>query len=196
MIAAEVVNIIRDSSDYAKQQGIEFVRICDLDSLLNDIDNLISNDSGQDGLAQKEMLLAHFKAEHESSLAHFRAIIDTKIEEFKSVITAGQSALRSAILINGGAAIALLSFIGHIWNTKPSPPVAKGLACSLLIFVLGVLAGSISTGLTYLSQASFGYEKYRIGIILNIFAIMIIILSYVCFIIGGYSAYNSFLSHF
>jgi len=35
---------------------------------------------------------------------------------FKSVIDAGTVALRSATLINGGAAVALLAFIGNIWE--------------------------------------------------------------------------------
>ncbi len=196
MNAKEIVNIIRDSSDYAKQQGLEVVRICDLDNLLNEIDKLIINESMQEKSVQEDTTLTKFKLEHESSLAQFRAVVDTKIEEFKSVISAGQTALRSAILINGGAAIALLSFIGHIWNTNTSTAIAKEITCSLFIFLIGVLAGTVSTGTTYLSQYSYGYGKYKLGHIINILTIMIIIISYICFLYGGYIAYNSFISHF
>lgn len=36
------------------------------------------------------------------------------LELFRSVIISGQSAIKSSFLLNGGAAVALLAFIGHL----------------------------------------------------------------------------------
>jgi hypothetical protein len=44
-----------------------------------------------------------------AELNHLRAI-----EHFKSVISMAELALKSSILINGGASIALLTFIGNV----------------------------------------------------------------------------------
>ena len=57
-----------------------------------------------------------WKAQHKNQLAQYNAEraaeLSFDIEMFKSVIIAGQAALKSAILINGGATVALLAFIG------------------------------------------------------------------------------------
>ena len=40
------------------------------------------------------------------------------LEMFRSVITAGQGAIKSSFLLNGGAAVAVLAFIAHISQTR------------------------------------------------------------------------------
>jgi hypothetical protein len=71
-----------------------------------------------------------------------------QLELFRSVITAGSSALRSATLINGGAAVALLAFLGSP-NAKNQQ---AAFALSLAIFAFGVFAASAAEGLRYLTQ--------------------------------------------
>ena len=45
--------------------------------------------------------------------------------------------VRAALMINGGAAVAILGFLGVIWDK--SPGLVKWAACALLSFALGVL---------------------------------------------------------
>src|SRR5205823_6150772 len=73
-----------------------------------------------------------------------------RLEMFRSVITSGQNAIRSSFLLNGGAAVALLAFIGHLAQFK-AERVPEFAAC-LLPFAYGVLAIAVTSGFTYLSQ--------------------------------------------
>jgi len=78
---------------------------------------------------------------------------------FRSAITAGQSAIKSSFLLNGGAAVALLAFIGHLATIDKS--YVATFASSLLPFAYGALAISITSGFTYLSQWLYASEhKY------------------------------------
>jgi hypothetical protein len=72
------------------------------------------------------------------------------VEMFRSVIQAGQNALRSAFLMNGGASVALLAFVGHLSSVAPKK--VPMLAPSLATFVGGVLVAALASGVTYLSQ--------------------------------------------
>jgi hypothetical protein len=89
----------------------------------------------------------------ETNLAIDNAQVTWNQEMFKSVISAGQVALRSVILINGGAAVALLAFIGSIWDKSTIDNLTiKKLLISMAGFVLGVLLGGVAASLTYLVQ--------------------------------------------
>jgi hypothetical protein len=44
---------------------------------------------------------------------------DASLEMFRSVIVSGHNAIKSAFLLNGGAAVALLAFIAHLAQYKP-----------------------------------------------------------------------------
>ena len=50
---------------------------------------------------------------HESSLAQYNAINALNVEMFRSVMDAGKEAINAAILLNGGAVIALMAFVGN-----------------------------------------------------------------------------------
>ena len=87
--------------------------------------------------------LQRWVEEHKNAHSH-------QVEMFRSVISAGQSALRSAFLMNGGGAVAVLAFIGNLANNDPQR--IPSLAPSLTVFVTGVLLVTVASGATYLSQ--------------------------------------------
>ena len=60
-------------------------------------------------------------------------------EQFKAAVSAGENALKSVILINGGAAIALLAFVGSIWDKSANDIDVNKLLISMVIFVAGTL---------------------------------------------------------
>ena len=72
------------------------------------------------------------------------------LEMFRSVITSGQGAIKSSLLLNGGAAVALLAFIAHLAELQRDK-VSEFASC-LLLFAFGVLAIVVTSGCTYLSQ--------------------------------------------
>ncbi len=112
--------------------------------------------------------------------------------EFNAVISFAQTALKIPILINGGAAIAILALMGNTWNEKNS--LAADLAFSLLFFSIGVFVVAIGTGLSYLAQYRFQYvgEGDTTAHVFRWAAIVFIIISYILFMFGAWWAFDTF----
>lgn len=95
---------------------------------------------------------------------------------------------------NGAAAVALLTFIGSIWNIDPL--VVSGIASALGFYVVGVLLAAIAAGVTYLSQAGFEREfgkcSHAIGDWARILAAILVLASYVSFGYASFLAYRVF----
>lgn len=72
------------------------------------------------------------------------------LAHFNSVISMAELALKSSILINGGAAISLLTFVGN-----DSGASKELIVLGLFVFALGVLLGGIATLLAYLTQNNY-----------------------------------------
>jgi hypothetical protein len=79
----------------------------------------------------------------------------SQLETWKSVLESGQTALKTFITINGGAAVALLAFLGNLLTKAPPAgtifPV-EVLSRAMLYFVGGVASGAASMGLRYFTQ--------------------------------------------
>lgn len=121
---------------------------------------------------------------------------DGQLEMFRSVITSGQAAIKSSFLLNGGAAVAMLAFIGHLAQFK-AEKVSAFSAC-LLPFAYGVLAIALTSGLTYLSQwlyAGTNSTAQRVGFWLNILCILLGCSSYGFFSWGLFDTYRSFITY-
>ena len=117
------------------------------------------------------------------------------LEMFKAVILAGQNALRATFLMNGGASIAILAFIGRIATYNSGK--ASFFALSLTLFVIGIVFSSIASGVAYLAQSAFTNEKSwmnKHADKLNIAAIICNIIAIVLFITGTISVYKVFSS--
>lgn len=112
----------------------------------------------------------------------------TNLENFKAVIVAGQNAIKTMILINGGAAVAMLAFIGNFAGKLQNGP--SFLAPSLLLFAIGSFLGGSVSGLTYLSRWLFANEKtIDWGLRLNILCIVAGAASFGCFLAGVINVY-------
>jgi hypothetical protein len=130
------------------------------------------------------------------------------LELFKSVIESGQTAIKSLIAINGGAAVALLAFLGNML-TKPQPTgtgqastsgpsIQSQLATAMAWFVFGVfLIGAVSA-VRYLnawahligrSRQSRGWV--RAADAFNYLAIVLGLASLAVFLVGGWKSYNA-----
>jgi hypothetical protein len=158
-----------------------------------------------------EIKLEQWKAKQEANIASWRAEFDAKLaqyhvesthkltwgtEMFKSVIAASQVALKSAILINGGASVALLAFIGNLWSKGISNSVMLSLSRVMCIFVLGVFAGALACGSMYLTQYCYEREWIKRGNYFRYSCVFLVITCYVLFFIGSAFAYFTFASHF
>ena len=101
--------------------------------------------------------------------------------------------MKNALLINGGAAVALLAFLGNCWKQVGVPAsLTQHVANALLLFVGGVFLAAAGSGLKYLAlkiahdspRCSFKYCNWA--------SIIFVLLSYLAFAGGGGFAYWAF----
>ena len=87
----------------------------------------------------------------------YRARTASRIEMFRAVAAFEHAALRPLLLLNGGAAVALLAFIGKVW-----PEVIPDILIAMAIWSGGLALAAIATSLGYFSQNTFfkasGYQ--------------------------------------
>lgn len=195
MKASEVLKEIRLALSQTKEQGHSTVSIEAMENYLNAFDKDVENDTYYKSLNQ-EAELAKFNAANERNIAYANNQTAHSLAMFRSVITTGQSALRSSMVVNGGAAVALLAFTGKIWETQTSEVVAGSLTTSIFIFCLGVLCAALAAGTTYLSQLAFSSDWEKVGHSINCFNIVVVLSSYGLFGFGAFVAANSLGVHF
>lgn len=183
-----VISLIKNALLDLKKQRVEQISV---DGLIDYLSQLEARRQHLLELTQPE--LEQYKAQLAMWIENQRHAFVVTTEGFKSVILSGQNALRSALLINGGASIALLAYIGKL-KVAGSTQLSS-LAFPLLLFVIGVLVTAVNSGITYLSQwFYFGGAswKQKAGFYLNIANIVLGIASYFLFAVGTFYAYRFF----
>jgi hypothetical protein len=118
----------------------------------------------------------------------YRVRVDLLLEQFTSVIAVGQAALKSMFLINGGAAVAVLAFAGHL-ATSTGAKAVQTLALPLVCFVFGLILVTIASGLTYLAQRAYATRRRDLGARLNATIIAIGLFSVATFTACSWFAY-------
>ncbi len=174
------------------------------EKLIHELRNMVTevHEKGQDVSSKALLEYLDVKESGEKELykfneAEFRASSESSLEMFKSVILTGQSAIKSGILINGGAAVALLAFIGKIWTESQTQITTSLLSTALVYFSVGVLLGALTSGFTYLSQLCYSNESsVSKGKMLHIFTVITGLSTYLFFGLGAWSVYCSFTIHF
>ncbi len=171
-----------------KQQGVAAVFV---DNLINYLQAVEQSPEPNPSPADME----RYKAELEQHIEGMKHANAASLENFRAVIAAGQAATKSIILINGGASVAMLAFIGHLARIGSTSVPAY--ANCLLPFVAGTLLGGIVSGGTYLAQFFFGGRKpwhQRAGGIVNTTVIVLGICSFVAFGVGAWQTYSAFIT--
>lgn len=125
-----------------------------------------------------------------------KAELEGNLEVLKSVFMYGQSALKTMILINGGAAIAVMAFLARYISVDNQVADMKLFLISLLVFGMGVLLGSLTIAFTYLTQLSFAQDKDKLGTAFHGVSIVLGISSLLIFAVGVYFSYLGFESAF
>ncbi len=171
-----------------KKDGVQHVAVDALLEYVTKIEAAVREPSAAE--------LEHYKAQLAAWVEKQKEASTINVEGFKSVILAGQNALRSAIFINGGAAVAILAYIGKV-SVEASTHVSA-FAFPLLLFVSGALAVAVGSGVTYLGQWFYfggGNWQWKVGFGLNILAILLGLTSYGLFATGAWLAYLAFKAY-
>jgi hypothetical protein len=179
---------MRATIEEIKSKGSPTISCDNLIAYLNEVETSHEADPSP-------VVMEKYKADLSNWIAANNHAHESRLEMFRSVITAGQSSLKSSFLLNGGAAIALLAFIGHLAEIKSIQ--VHEFICSLMLFSLGVLATAITSGLTYLCQwlgSSTHANIIKISYYINILAICVGATAYVLFVCGLFSACHALKS--
>lgn len=115
-----------------------------------------------------------------------------------SAATLAQSTIKGAMLINGGAAVAVLAFIGNIWSKCNEVP--ESIAWSVASYSGGVLIAGIAMGTAYFTQYYYlenllnekGANKVKVGKVFRNTSTILIIGSFISFAIGTYLSFVTF----
>lgn len=77
----------------------------------------------------------------------------TPATKYATVVTSGQSALRALLTLNGGATIAFLTFMGHLWD-KGTVPLESShiLIIALKLFIYGAFFAVLAYGTIFLTN--------------------------------------------
>ena len=70
-------------------------------------------------------------------------------ETYKSMIQISSVVMKFIFTANGGAAVALLTFAGHLYKNGVNPPEFKA---AMLCYLAGVLCGGLMAGFSYMTQ--------------------------------------------
>ncbi|AWY39406.1 hypothetical protein DKY63_05595 [Pseudomonas putida] len=160
------------------------------DNLINYLEQVVASAPGDMTPDQIE----HLKAQLQIMVEQTKNNHASQLEMFRTVIQSGQNAVKTALLMNGGASVALLAFIGKL--TEAQQIRIPVFAEALTFFVIGVFAIVVTAGMTYLSQwfyAASEQWKRKTGFAFNIISIVLGLSSYGFFVWGMRKAYLAFL---
>lgn len=195
MKSQEVIQEVRKALDNTKQRGEKSVSIEAMDDFMSKLE-IRAEKVGELDKLEHDRLMKEFEANNARNIATAQNMTSHNVEMFKSVATAGQATLKSSMIINGGAAAALLAFTGKIWTEGSTEHVTTSLTHSILMFCIGVLLAAFATGTTYLSQFLYSKEWHKTGDIINVLSIICVVSSYSVFLYACIQASSSFSLHF
>lgn len=187
MDAIYSIELIRDQVSGVEKQGGTAISTKDLSEYLNRLEKSIELSENANQLSNEIKLVNH------------SAYINWDTSLFHATIDAGKSALNSIIIINGGAVIALMSVMSSLVDGGKGDNLASSLAISLLLFGIGVLAGSVGFCSRYISQAFFTHDhrqpecgyKTRANIFLAL-SVLSALTGLVIFGVGVFGAFEAF----
>lgn len=193
MKSTDLIHDLRTSIEGVKARGQGVLPVSGLESYLTEMERIV--DAEDDPAAEERQRRdAMHKFQHDLEAWKTQASQQdaSRLEMSKSVVAAGQVALMSAIAINGGAAVALLAFVGNLLTTQAEdvdPFPISGIGAALLVFLLGVgCAGFASVG-RYLVQAAYALGWKKSGIVLSMVSMGLIFASYIAFFLGSVWTY-------
>jgi hypothetical protein len=173
---------MRQDIEAVKAQGTAAIFVDRLIAYLSSVENSPEPTTSQIGQSTFDPQAEAYRHQSAASL-----------ENFRSVILAGQNAIRTMVLVNGGASVALLAFLGHMLGRGEA--AASGFAEGLLFFVSWTLFAGLVSGFTYLSQRLYGGAKgwhQTAGDWASYLAIGLGFASYIAFGCGAWWTYSTF----
>ncbi|MCH7501417.1 MAG: hypothetical protein IH886_15700 [Nitrospinae bacterium] len=189
MDTKDLFKIMEEDLQSAKQDGVENIPIQNLEKWIVELKKL-DEETKNSSLTQSQ--LEEYKTKRAGWLEDLKAHHQLTLELIKTELQLGHTALKTSILINGGAAVALLAFIGQVWNKKDSIINIQGITEPLTCFVYGVFCAGIAFGFGYISQIFYNKFKRKWGLSFHVLAFLLGLSSFIFFLLGGNSTKSLF----
>ncbi len=185
MDGKDLIQFMKESIQQARSQNLSQATIGDIENWVSQLEK-INNENPTH--PPSEIELEKYKSRNLRWIEDVKLFNARNLEVFKAVFQFGIFALKTILLINGGAAIAWLAFMGTLVTHKPEISILF-LTRPLLNFSFGVLVAALASGATYLTQAFYGeFQDEGIGNILRVVTVSLVLLAYFLFVEGAYSA--------
>ncbi|WP_244828437.1 hypothetical protein [Caballeronia sp. TF1N1] len=198
MKASEVVGQIKAAVDEFAQTGNSAIPVQNMQMYL---DGLLKTTQERES---SNAPISEAQAQHQLEIWKTQLVARSgmTVEMFKAVVEAGQTALKSATLLNGGAAVAMLAFVGNALTNLREPvrtTLLTSVGGALFIFMIGAGLSGVSTAARYLSQACYANAAeqnpapywMKWGMALQWASIALGVGSFASFFAGGWTAYRS-----
>ena len=134
--------------------------------------------------------LEKYRSELAGWEAEVKYSLDWKLESFRTTMAFAQGAIRSGMLVNGAAAVALLAYLGNI---KAQGSATSPFVTALGFFSGGVVAAALTFTCSYFAQLLYtpgdndaAAKRWHYS------AATLMLLSFVCFSGGAVSSYSAF----
>lgn len=185
MVSDQIIDSIKKQLINLKDKGYEVVSIDGLGKYLDGLAKVASSTN--------DVQLASFNAQNSLTIEQYKEKKAEWRELFKATVSHLQSAIKILGVINGGAAVALLAFIGKIWSPNfYGSIIGEYISLALILYCSGVGLAAFTQALTYLSQHFFTYNCEKTASVVRFFGFLSAILSLVLFFVATYIAYIGF----
>lgn len=77
------------------------------------------------------------------------------VEGYNASLEFARLGIRATFILNGGAIIAIMTFLGHIYTSPGVEHLVHGISLSSLAFIFGVVCASVSFAIAFFSQGNF-----------------------------------------
>jgi hypothetical protein len=151
MDSKQVVTDILTEIQRVKAEGATAVQIARLQEYLERFRDAIETTT-ETNAAKLQIVIQEQKDVAESNRQSQKERAESGREMFRTLITYGAEAMKAAILVNGGAAVALLAFLGSSKGISLARVPTFLLADAVLFLVGGVLCAAIAMATAYLTQ--------------------------------------------
>ena len=201
MDASGIIRELQREVDDLEKKNMEVVKTENFKRYVSYLEEVVTENakiSEHDFQRQMEK----YRAEHANGIKYSEFQHEASMEMFRSVITTGQSALRASMILCGGGALAMLTFIGNALSKfADMNTLIVNLNYTLFLFTWGAMFAAIAAGGTYLCQSAYHnyvdsqFEDKRslvVGNVLSGVVFCLVIGSYLFFFFGMDNAYQSF----
>lgn len=158
-----VIEIIKAEVADCHAKGVTTVAVENIERLLGELEadpDLVADDKLRDHRIDlnRQLSVESYKARLSGSARRFEVRARRHELMISMTVKTGENAVKSLLVVNGGATLALLAFLGAVARASASFANSVDVANALAVFTAGAFMAAFTSCMTFFSQAGFGQE--------------------------------------